>query len=222
MRRNLTSSLLLPLFLLPVACSRQQDKVPAATRPVRVPAPTRDAILNEREQEIRKQLDPVLRLEKGVNFETPDGEKWIRYPNNLLIHDLKRTDQAEAHWGQTVHVAYTLTRPGNTKVIEKYTKENPMEFIVGSRDVIAGFNMAIMGMTTGGKRRVFLPPELAYGKAGAPTKNIGPDEPLIFEVELLSVTGNALQMPSPIPKPDPMGPPAPTTGPGNAPGIMSP
>lgn len=218
--------MLLVMGLLTVACSREEQRIPTATRPIRIAAPTQEDIEGEKREEILKQIAPVPVLVGGVNYETPDGEKWIRYPEqNILVHDLKRTDSTEARWGQTVTIAYVLTRPGQEKPIEKKTAENPMQFIVGTKSIISGMNMGVMGMRAGGKRRIFLPPELAYGKGGAPAAGIGPDEALIFEIELLSVTGEALEMPKDTlpPAPTPLGPPAPTSRPATGEvGIMSP
>jgi FKBP-type peptidyl-prolyl cis-trans isomerase len=219
-----TLSLILILALLPAACSREEQKVPQGKRPARMPAPTREEIVNEQREELLKKLDPVEKLEKGVNFETPDGEKWVRYPNLILVHDLKPGDGPEAQWGQTVRIAYALSLPGSEKVLERARPERPMEFVVGTRDVIKGMNMGVMGMRVGTRRRLFVPPELAYGKGGQPTSGIGPDQALIFEIDLLSVAGEPIAMPNPVSKIEPMGPPAPATAPATGPrgdGVMN-
>jgi FKBP-type peptidyl-prolyl cis-trans isomerase len=217
-------SLLVILSLVPAACSREEEKVPQGKRPPRIAAPTKEEMATEARNELLAKLDPVEKLEKGLLYETPDGEKWVRYPNNMLVHDLRPGNSIEAQWGQTVHIAYTLSLPGSGKVIESRKADNPFDFVLGSRDVIKGMNMGVMGMQIGGRRRIFVPPELAYGKGGAPTSNIGPDQALIFEIELVSITGEALQPPSALPKSDligppaPSGPPAPDTAPATAPG----
>jgi peptidylprolyl isomerase len=60
------------------------------------------------------------------------------------------------------------------------------KFGLGKRDVIAGWDQGVAGMQVGGRRRITIPPMLAYGKRGAGGV-IGPDETLVFVVDLISV-----------------------------------
>ena len=62
----------------------------------------------------------------------------------------------------------------------------PFPFTLGGNGVISGFNRGVLGMRIGGRRRIVLPPELAYGASGSPPA-IGPNATLVFEIELLSV-----------------------------------
>jgi FKBP-type peptidyl-prolyl cis-trans isomerase len=55
--------------------------------------------------------------------------------------------------------------------------------------VIRGWDEGVVGMKEGGKRRLVIPPDLAYGSRGAGGV-IGPNETLIFEIELVKVQGN--------------------------------
>ncbi len=62
----------------------------------------------------------------------------------------------------------------------------PISFKIGTDKVIAGWNIGVIGMQVGGKRRLLVPAKLAYGAEGA-GKVIPPNAALIFEIELLEV-----------------------------------
>jgi len=64
--------------------------------------------------------------------------------------------------------------------------QHPFQFIPGRRQVIAGFELGFDGMRVGGKRRLFLPYQLAYGVRGNPPA-VPPRAELIFDIELLAV-----------------------------------
>lgn len=62
----------------------------------------------------------------------------------------------------------------------------PFPFQLGAGGVIAGWDQGVEGMKVGGRRQLTIPPDLAYGEAGSPP-SIGPNETLIFVVDLLAV-----------------------------------
>lgn len=88
--------------------------------------------------------------------------------------------------GDRISVHYTGTLEDGTKFDSSLDRGVPFEFTLGAGQVIKGWDQGLLGMKVGDKKRLVLPPELAYGKAGYPPV-IPPDATLIFDVELISI-----------------------------------
>lgn len=88
--------------------------------------------------------------------------------------------------GDRVSVHYTGRLLDGTQFDSSLDRGVPFEFVVGEKQVIEGWDDGIVGMKKGGKRKLTIPPHLAYGKTGSPPK-IGPDATLVFEIELLDI-----------------------------------
>ncbi|MBI1984709.1 MAG: FKBP-type peptidyl-prolyl cis-trans isomerase [Candidatus Wildermuthbacteria bacterium] len=106
--------------------------------------------------------------------------------NTLKIEDIKIGEGTEAKAGNTVLVNYIGTLTDGTKFDSSYDRGLPLSFVLGQGQVIAGWDQGILGMKIGGKRKLTIPPSLAYGEAGAGGV-IPPNATLIFEVELVEV-----------------------------------
>jgi peptidylprolyl isomerase len=85
------------------------------------------------------------------------------------------------------------------------TPRSPISFPQGARRVIAGWDLGFEGMRVGGRRRLFIPYQLAYGEAGRPPV-IPPKSELIFDVELMAVA-DTLPRAEPAPRGQPAPPP---------------
>ena len=105
--------------------------------------------------------------------------------SGLSITDLDLGDGAEATTGQKVTVNYRGILENGKEFDSSYGR-GPFNFPLGAGRVIKGWDEGVAGMRVGGKRKLVIPPELAYGNRGAGGV-IPPNSTLIFEVELLSV-----------------------------------
>lgn len=106
-------------------------------------------------------------------------------PTELMISDLVVGTGAEATPGTTVTVNYTGALPDGT-VFDSSVGRGPFTFGLGAGQVIRGWDEGVAGMKVGGKRRLVIPADKAYGNQ-AVGGVIPANATLLFEVELLGV-----------------------------------
>ena len=113
----------------------------------------------------------------------PDGPP----PADLEITDVVEGEGAEATAGSTVRVHYVgVAHSSGEEFDASYNRGAPLEFRLGVGQVISGWDTGVQGMKVGGRRRLVIPPHLAYGDRGA-GGSIQPGETLIFVCDLVSV-----------------------------------
>ena len=122
--------------------------------------------------------DGVTRTESGLLYEVVDGSGEGASPTP--------TDQVRVH--------YRGTLPDGSEFDSSYSRGQPTEFRLNG--VIAGWTEGLQLMEVGDTYRFYLPAEIAYGAAGTPGGPIGPNQALVFDVELLGVNEDA---PAPTP-----------------------
>jgi FKBP-type peptidyl-prolyl cis-trans isomerase FkpA len=103
----------------------------------------------------------------------------------VSIEDLRLGSGAIATPGKVVSAHYTGRFPDGAKFDSSYDAGLPIEFLLGAGKVIKGWDVGIEGMKVGGKRKLTIPPELAYGSRGGGP--IPPNATLVFDVELVAV-----------------------------------
>jgi FKBP-type peptidyl-prolyl cis-trans isomerase len=106
--------------------------------------------------------------------------------SGLTIIDLIDGEGETCAAGQAVTVHYTGWLQNGTKFDSSHDRDEPFEFDLGAGRVIPGWDEGVLGMKVGGKRKLTIPPKLAYGSKGAGGV-IPPNATLVFEVELIEV-----------------------------------
>jgi len=89
--------------------------------------------------------------------------------------------------GQTVVVHYTGWLTNGKKFDSSVDRGIPFEFKIGIGEVVQGWDQGVLTMKIGGKRKLTIPPELAYGSRDVGEGLIPANSTLIFEVELLGL-----------------------------------
>lgn len=116
---------------------------------------------------------------------TDDNQTNETKGDQLKIEDIKIGDGTEAKVGDIISVNYTGTLTDGTKFDSSYDRNQPFEFNLGTNQVIKGWDIGVIGMKVGGKRKLTIPPDLAYGSRAV--DSIPANSTLIFEIELLEI-----------------------------------
>ncbi len=105
----------------------------------------------------------------------------------LELEDITVGDGDEAAAGRIVEVHYVgVSWQSGRQFDASWDRGQTFKFALDKGQVIAGWDQGVTGMKVGGRRRITIPPMLAYGKRGAGNV-IGPDETLVFVVDLIAV-----------------------------------
>jgi FKBP-type peptidyl-prolyl cis-trans isomerase len=109
-------------------------------------------------------------------------------PKTLKVEDLIEGKGAAAKAGDKISVRYVGTLYNNGKEFDSSWKRGkaPFELTLGQGQVIQGWDQGLVGMKVGGRRRLTIPPDLAYGAQGQPP-TIPANSTLVFDVDLTKI-----------------------------------
>ncbi|MEU9992121.1 FKBP-type peptidyl-prolyl cis-trans isomerase [Streptomyces sp. NPDC048045] len=114
----------------------------------------------------------------------PDGPA----PADLEIKEIWEGDGEVAKAGDFVKVHYVGVAFSTGEEFDaSWNRGTPLEFQLGAGQVIQGWDNGVEGMKVGGRRKLTIPPHLAYGDRGAGGGRIAPGETLIFVCDLVGV-----------------------------------
>ena len=134
----------------------------------------------------KSEAEAQANMKEAKDFLEENGKKpgVVTTPSGLQYIVLKQGDGPIPHDSAKVKVNYEGTLPDGTIFDSSIKRGQPAFFNV--QQVIAGWTEALKLMKVGSKYKLFVPPDLAYGRRGM-AHSIGPNKLLIFEIELLGI-----------------------------------
>jgi len=125
--------------------------------------------------------------EAKLGKKPPIGRPTGTPPTSLKIRDIVKGKGPVAKTGKTVSVQYVGIAYSTAKQFDaSWDRHQPFQFKLGAGMVIPGWDKGVVGMKVGGRRQLVIPASLAYGANGQPP-TIGPNETLVFDIDLLKV-----------------------------------
>ena len=118
-------------------------------------------------------------------------------PTELLIEDLVVGSGSPVGVGDFLVMDYVgVSYSTGLQFDASWDRGSPFPFELGAGRVIQGWDQGIVGMSVGGRRSLTIPPELAYGENGSGSGSIGPNETLVFVVDLIASVPANLEKPT--------------------------
>lgn len=127
----------------------------------------------------------IFHLIDGYMPQTTNKESKKSMNQDLKIEDQKIGSGKQVKSGDTVTIHYKGTLLNGKQFDSSYDRGEPFETQIGTGQVIKGWDLGVVGMKIGGKRKLTIPPSLGYGD-----QIVGPipaNSTLIFEVELIDI-----------------------------------
>jgi len=153
----------------------KSDKTPKPDK-----TPKSDAPKTPKETKTPKDMK-TPKGEAADEVSTPKSVK-KNVKGGVAIEDIKVGTGQEAKFGKKVGMYYRGWLQKNNKQFDSCLKGKPFKFKLGAGEVIKGWDIGVAGMKVGGKRKLTIPPNMAYGSEGA-MPDIPPNSTLMFEIE---------------------------------------
>lgn len=133
------------------------------------------------------QSESPIQMQDSVRATAVPTQAPIAMENvtTLKIEDIKEGTGEPVKIGDTAEVNYLGTLLNGQKFDSSYDRSQTFSFSVGKGEVIAGWDEGLIGMKVGGKRKLTIPADKAYGAQSV--GGIPPNSPLLFEIELVSI-----------------------------------
>jgi len=109
----------------------------------------------------------------------------VQHPSGVEYEDVVLGVGRAARRGREITVDYLAHLEDGLRFDSSLDRGVPLSFVLGQAP-LSGWDKGIPGMREGGRRRLYVPPELAYGRQGVPGL-VPPDAALIFDIDLLDV-----------------------------------
>ncbi len=168
--------ILLALILISVLFLASQPKVAAPS------VATSSQSVIKPSQSVTNQKDKcIMQNPKSTKIGTIDQEKLKR----IKIEDIAMGAGEQVQSGDVICIDYKGTLENGTEFDQSYKRGQPFVTQIGIGQVIQGWDLGIVGLKEGGKRKLTIPADLAYGSRA--TSSIPADSTLIFEVELVKI-----------------------------------
>jgi peptidylprolyl isomerase len=155
--------------------AEQQAKTQQASTPAETPAPQATKVTPSAGE---RDIDSKPKIPKATGSA----------PKELKVEDLIEGKGAAAKSGDKISVRYVGVLFNNNKEFDSSWKRGkaPFELTLGQGQVIQGWDRGLIGMKVGGRRRLTIPPDLAYGAQGQPP-TIPANSTLVFDVDLTKI-----------------------------------
>lgn len=161
--------------------TKQQNGLPngkAATKNEQIPKKKKDKKEKPQQQTVNQSQPTQPQQKAKTALRTLSA--------GVVVEDLRPGKGPEAKTGRKVSVYYEGRLKANNKIFDSTKAGDGFKFTLGRGEVIRGWDIGVVGMKVGGKRRITLPPNVAYGPKGQPPAIPG-NSTLVFDVELRGV-----------------------------------
>merc|ERR1719400_1870138 len=118
----------------------------------------------------------------GKEVQTPGKTPRRTIKGGIQVEDVKEGSGPECKAGNMVGMYYEGRLKSNNKRFDGLKEGKPFKFKLGAGQVIKGWDIGVLGMKVGGKRKLIIPPKLGYGANGSPP-DIPPNSTLVFDIE---------------------------------------